>query len=95
MSGCIKGDTCDYPTCDCELRAVFEMSEGIAGTNGVHEKPIIQDAVETMADAAQEIMRLRAALQAVRDSGLLMGPLVLHDKIRNIVYKALEGKKIR
>jgi hypothetical protein len=41
---------------------------------------------ETLED---EIRRLRAALEGVRDSGLLRGPTVLHDKTLATVYAAL------
>ena len=41
---------------------------------------------ETLED---EVRRLRAALEEVRDSGLLWGPTVLHDKTLDTVHAAL------
>jgi hypothetical protein len=39
--------------------------------------------------AAAEIERLRAALDVVRASGLLIGSTTLHDKVRAVVHAAL------
>jgi len=40
-------------------------------------------------EAAAEIERLRAALDVVRASGLLIGSTTLHDKVRAVVHAAL------
>ena len=43
--------------------------------------------------AADEIERLRAALDTVRASGLLIGSTTLHDKVRAVVHAALAEEK--
>jgi len=42
---------------------------------------------------AEENERLRAALEEVRDSGLLWGPTVLHDKTLETVHAALKESR--
>lgn len=44
-------------------------------------------------EAAVEITRLRAALDVVRVSGLLIGSTTLHDKVRAVVHAALAEEK--
>ena len=44
-------------------------------------------------EAADEIERLRAALDVVRASGLLIGSTTLHDKVRAVVHAALAEEK--
>lgn len=44
-------------------------------------------------EAADKIEKLQAALDAVRASGLLIGPTVLHDRVRDIVHAALEQEE--
>jgi hypothetical protein len=41
--------------------------------------------------AADEIERLRAALDTVRASGLLIGSTTLHDRVRSAVYNAIDA----
>ena len=41
--------------------------------------------------AADEIERLRATLDTVRASGLLIGPTTLHDRVRSAVYNAIDA----
>jgi hypothetical protein len=41
--------------------------------------------------AADEIERLRAALDTVRASGLLIGSTTLHDRVRFAVYNAIDA----
>jgi hypothetical protein len=43
------------------------------------------------AQAAAEIERLRAALDTVRASGLLIGSTTLHDRVRSAVYNAIDA----
>lgn len=42
-------------------------------------------------EAADEIERLRAALDTVRASGLLIGSTTLHDRVRSAVYNAIDA----
>jgi len=42
-------------------------------------------------EAAAEIERLRAALDTVRASGLLIGSTTLHDRVRSAVYNAIDA----
>lgn len=42
-------------------------------------------------EAAAEIERLRAALDTVRASGLLIGSTTLHDRVRSAVYNAVDA----
>ena len=50
-------------------------------------------ALKDLGKAADEIERLRAALDVVRASGLLIGSTTLHDKVRAVVHAALaEGR---
>ena len=41
--------------------------------------------------AADEIERLRATLDTVRASGLLIGSTTLHDRVRSAVYNAIDA----
>jgi hypothetical protein len=43
--------------------------------------------------AADEIERLRAALDTVRASGLLIGSTTIHDMVRAVVHAALAEEK--
>ena len=42
-------------------------------------------------EAKAEIERLRAALDTVRASGLLIGSTTLHDRVRSAVYNAIDA----
>ena len=42
-------------------------------------------------EAADEIERLRATLDTVRASGLLIGSTTLHDRVRSAVYNAIDA----
>ena len=42
-------------------------------------------------EAADEIERLRATLDTVCASGLLIGSTTLHDKVRSAVYNAIDA----
>ena len=42
-------------------------------------------------EAAAEIERLRAALDTVRASGLLIGSTTLHDRVRSAVYNTIDA----
>lgn len=44
-----------------------------------------------MNQAADEIERLRATLDTVRASGLLIGSTTLHDRVRSAVYNAIDA----
>jgi len=46
-----------------------------------------------VAETDVEIERLRAALDVVRASGLLIGSTTLHDKVRAVVHAALAEEK--
>jgi chromosome segregation ATPase len=46
-----------------------------------------------VAETDVEIERLRAALDVVRASGLLIGSTTLHDKVRAVVHAALAQEK--
>jgi len=51
------------------------------------------EATHDMRQAAAEIERLRAALDVVRASGLLIGSTTLHDRVRAVVHAALAEEK--
>jgi len=49
------------------------------------------DFKEELKDCYAEIERLRAALDTVRASGLLIGSTTLHDRVRSAVYNAIDA----
>lgn len=49
------------------------------------------DFKEELKDCYAEIERLRAALNTVRASGLLIGSTTLHDRVRSAVYNAIDA----
>jgi hypothetical protein len=51
------------------------------------------DFKEELRDCYAEIERLRAALDVVRASGLLIGSTTLHDKVRAVIHAALAEEK--
>ena len=49
------------------------------------------DFKKELKDCYAEIERLRAALDTVRASGLLIGSTTLHDRVRSAVYNAIDA----
>ena len=49
---------------------------------------VLQEEVKRL---TAEIERLRAALDTVRASGLLIGSTTLHDRVRSAVYNAIDA----
>lgn len=49
------------------------------------------DFKEELKDCYAEIERLRAALDTVRASGLLIGSTTLHHRVRYAVYRAIDA----